>query len=294
MSYFLEEKHIIYFDLETNGNRPFYKSAIMQMALECSHLKIKKNIYVQPYDGIIGATDIHQIDEEKLKVENAITSNELVDYLVSTFSKSNVKYYFLAYNNFGFDQNVLENHFQFHKMKVPQNWYFVDIMPYIQRYYPDIRKSGGYKLSNVYNLLSETNKKEEVKRDIQFHTAHDDVYCLSEICKSVNPTKSKISPYIRGSYTNRSILLSPISSIAGYAHFFNLEENNMNKIEDLYEKYESFMENNGKRSISGELKNDKSTLFKSYLKTKIGIYSDFYLNKITEQMEVCEDLLGKK
>lgn len=288
MSYFLEEKHIIYFDLETNGNRPFYKSAIMQIALDCEHLKIHKNIYVQPYDGIIGATDIHQIDEAKLKEEKAITSKELVEYLVNTFSKSSVKYYFLAYNNFGFDQNVLENHFQFHKIKVPQNWFFVDIMPYIQRYYPDIRKNGGYKLSNVYHLLS---NKSDNKSTIQFHTAHDDVYCLSEICKSVNPLKEKISAYIRGSYTNKMILLSPISSIAGYAHFFNLEQNDIKQIQDLYAKYISFSKNKGKRSISGELKDDRSELFKTYLKTKIGIYSEFYLNKITEQMEICEDLL---
>jgi len=278
MSFLKEADHLIYFDLETNGNRPFYKSAIMQMAFDAPHLNIKKNIYVQPYDGIIGATEIHQIDEKKLKDENAITSKELLEYLVATFSKTNDVYYFLAYNNFGFDQNVLEHHFRVHKMKVPQNWFFVDIMPYIQRYYPDIRKNGGYKLSNVYELLCKDKSKKSSA--IEFHTAHDDVYCLQEVCKSVNPLRSKLHPYIRGAYTNRGILLSPISAIAGYAHFFKLEENSIHRIQDIYMEYDKV--------------NKKSDLFKKYLKEKIGIYSEFYLNKIVEQIEIIDDLLNNK
>ncbi len=273
MSFLKEADHIVYFDLETNGTRPFYKSAIMQMALHAPHLKIQKNLYVQPYDGIIGATEIHQIDAEKLKAESAITSKELVEYLITTFSKTNDIYYFMAYNNFGFDQNVLEHHFALHKMKVPPNWFFVDIMPYIQRYYPDIRKNGGYKLSNVYELLCKEKSKKS--SDIQFHTAHDDVHCLQEVTKSVNPSRSKLHPYIRGSYTNRGILLAPISAIAGYAHFFKLEENQIHRIQDLYMEYDKL----------------KSIDFKKYLKEKIGIYSEFYLQKIVEQMEILDDLL---
>jgi DNA polymerase III epsilon subunit-like protein len=279
-----KKNHIIFFDLETNGIRPFYKSAIMQISLKCETISVRENIYVYPYDNIIGATEIHQIDEKTLISNNAIQSKDLITYLLETFHKKNDKYYFIAYNNFGFDQNVLEYHFKHYQNIVPQNWLFIDIMPYIQRYYPDIRKNGGYKLSNVYEILckeeecedsSEPNNKK--RRIINFHNAFDDVYALSEIFKKVNPDKKKLGSYIRGSYTNQMILKSPISAIAGYAHFFNLEKHNINSIEDLYDQYKKV--------------NKNDDLFKKYLKEKIGIYSEFYLNKIIEQFQILDNLI---
>ncbi len=273
-----KKNHILFYDLETNGMRPFYKSAIMQMSLKYNTLSVRENIYVHPYDNIIAATEIHQIDEDTLKTNNAIQSSDLITYLLETFKNEKDKYYFIAYNNFGFDQNVLEYHFHYHKKIVPKNWFFVDIMPYIQRYYPDIRKNGGYKLSNVYEILCKENENKDYepnskkRKVINFHNAFDDVYALSEIFKAVNPDKKKLSAYVRGSYTNKMICESPISAIAGYAHFFDFEKKNILLIQDLYDVY---------------VKCDKkSELFKDYVKTKIGIYSEFYLNKIVEQIEI--------
>lgn len=270
---YFEEKHIVFYDFETNGKRPFYTSAIMQVAFQCSTLGLEKNIYVYPYDNMIGGTEIHNIDEKTLEREKAISSKELLTYFLETFHKKDEIYYFLAYNNFGFDQNVLEYHFKYHKMDVPQNWFFIDIMPYIQRYYPNIRKNGGYKLSNVYDILCEKSDNQV----INFHNALDDVYALSEIFKSIHPEKKKLQEYIRGSYRNRGILLSPISTIAGYAHFFDFEKNDITHIQDLYSIYIKCQK--------------KSGIYKRYLKEKIGIYSEFYLQKIIEQTEILNDLL---
>ncbi len=264
-------KNVIFFDLETNGTRPFYKSAIMQISFKSYNELIHENIYVFPYDNIIGATEIHKIDAETLTKNNAISSEAMLQKLIAQFSNSSEKYYFVAYNNFGFDQNVLEHHFKIHNLVVPTNWYFLDILPYIQEYYPIIRKKGGYKLSNVFEIMC--NNEEKV---INFHNAEDDVYCLAEIYKKLELEKDKIMPYIRGGYTNNEIKKAPISSIMGYAPFFGFERKGIHTISDLIEEYNKM-----------EKKND---LFKLYLKQKIGIYSEMYLNKICEQMIVLNEL----
>lgn len=265
-------KNVIFFDLETNGTRPFYKSAIMQISFKSYDELINENTYVFPYDNIVGATEIHGIDSETLSKNNAISSETMLSNLMKQFSKSDETYYFVAYNNFGFDQNVLEHHFKIHHLVLPKNWLFLDILPYIQENYQAIRKNGGYKLSNVYNIMCKDNDKE-----INFHNAEDDVYCLAEIYKKLCLEKNKIGPYIRGGYTNNEILKSPISSIMGYAPFFGFERKGVNTISDLVDQYKK-MEYN-------------IDLFRLYLKQKIGIYSEMYLNKICEQMVVLNDLI---
>jgi DNA polymerase III epsilon subunit-like protein len=266
-------KNVIFFDLETNGTRPFYKSAIMQISFKSYDEQINENIYVFPYDNIIGATEIHGIDSDVLINKNAISSEVMLNKLLQQFSNTNERYYFVAYNNFGFDQNVLEYHFKIHHLVVPQNWLFLDILPYIQQNYQEIRKNGGYKLSNVYDIMCK--KEGEL---INFHNAEDDVYCLSEIYKKLELEKNKIGPYIRGGYTNNEILKSPISSCMGYAPFFGFERKGVNSISDLMDQYKK-MECN-------------IDLFRLYLKQKIGIYSEMYLNKICEQIVVLNELVS--
>ncbi len=264
-------KNLIFFDLETNGTRPFYKSAIMQISFKSLDESINENIFVFPYDNIIGATEIHGIDEEVLSKKNAIHSELMLKNLISQFSDISQTYYFVAYNNFGFDQNVLEIHFKYHNLVVPNNWIFMDILPYLQEHYQAIRKNGGYKLSNVYDIMCK--KEGEL---INFHRADSDVYCLCEIYKKLNLNKNKMSPYMRGGYTNNEIKKAPISSIMGYAPFFGFERKGIHTIHDLIEEYKKMEYNND--------------LFKLYLKQKIGIYSEMYLNKISEQMIVLNEL----
>ncbi len=266
-------KNVIFFDLETNGTRPFYKSAIMQISFKLYDGSIHENHYVFPYDNIIGATEIHGIDAELLVTKNAISSEVMLNKLLKQFSNENEIYYFVAYNNFGFDQNVLEHHFKIHNLVVPKNWMFMDILPYIQENFQAIRKNGGYKLSNVYDIMCK--KEGEL---INFHNAEDDVYCLGEIYKKLDLEKSKIVPFIRGGYTNNEILKAPISSIMGYAPFFGFERKGINRISDLIEQYKKMEKN--------------IDLFRLYLKQKIGIYSEMYLNKICEQITVLNDLLN--
>ncbi len=268
-------QNIIFYDLETNGVKPFYKSAIMQISFKNIDETINQNIYVYPYDNIIGATEIHNIDAETLSKNNAQKCDKMLNDLLALFSKSNETYYFVAYNNFGFDQNVLERHFKIFGLKVPENWLFIDILPYIQDKYQHIRQNGGYKLSNVYDIMCK--KEGEI---INFHNAQDDVYCLGEIYKKLDLNESKIKAYIRGGYTNNEILNAPISSLNGYAPFLKFVKNGIKSINDLYLYY---------------IKLDKNMeLFRLYLKQTIGIYSEMYLNKICEQIIILDDLLYQK
>ena len=79
---------------------------------------------------------------------------------------------FVAYNNFGFDQIVLERGFKLVN-KMPDNWYFIDVMPLIKKKFPNMKPN--YKLSTVYqNLIN-------VKEEINYHNSLDDCICLLEI-----------------------------------------------------------------------------------------------------------------
>jgi DNA polymerase III epsilon subunit-like protein len=288
-----KERIFLFFDLETNGKRPFYQSAIMQLAIYdsredlpndggCNRSAIK-NIYVRPYDDFVGATEIHGISEETLAKGNAITSRQMIDYLVTTYPKSGIReYVFVAFNNFGFDQNVLEHHFHHHGLQVPENWIFADIFPYISQYYPKLRSDGGYKLSNCYEkICCSGGAGEGAGVDINFHNATDDVYCLAQLYYKVSPDPKKMkNTFMRGSYTRGTILESPISSIAGYANFFKIEEKG--GITSIGEMYAKFVE----LGATGDA-------FRKFLHEKIGIYSAFYQTKIVEQFEILHHLLHK-
>ena len=80
---------------------------------------------------------------------------------------------FVAYNNFGFDQIVLERGFKLVNNKMPVNWYFMDVMPLIKNKFPDLKPN--YKLATVYENLIKINKNEE----INYHNSLDDyIYVL--------------------------------------------------------------------------------------------------------------------
>lgn len=293
-----KEQVLIFFDLETNGKRPFYQSAIMQLGLYDSRKNSPEgtnminrsaiqNIYVRPYDGIVGATEIHGISTETLEKENAITSLDMVEHLITTYSPSTKReYIFIAFNNFGFDQNVLEYHFHHHGLHVPNNWIFADIFPFISQYYPQLRADGGYKLENCYKKICcgagvEMAAGVGDAEEISFHTATDDVLCLArlyyQVVKTATDKKRFQSAFMRGSYTLGSIVKSPISTIAGYANFFKLEEKGMTTVGDLYAKF---------REMGGS-----SDAFRSFIKEKMGIYSAFYQGKIVEQFEIIHHLM---
>lgn len=105
----------------------------------------------------------------------------------------------------------------------------------------------------------------------------DDVNCLIKIYTSMKQDQDLMNSFVRGSYLNKSILTSPISSYGGYLNYLKFEENNIKTIGNLYDKYNQYK---------------NMELFEKYLKNDVGIYSPFILNKFCEQMSVLEDLLN--
>ena len=121
------------FDLETNGV-DVLNNSIMQMTIIAIDGKILLNEYVYPFDGKIDAVHVHKIDEKKLKESNALTLDQLCCLIKrvirDNYGRSDITW--VAYNNFGFDQIVLERGFKLVNNRMPDNWYFMDIMPLIK------------------------------------------------------------------------------------------------------------------------------------------------------------------
>lgn len=276
----MSEPLILFYDFETNGQTPFHHSAIMQMAILSMDRSIQKNIYVHPYDGIVGATEIHGIRSETLSENNAITSKMLMTYLVETFTSDTESrpIHWIAYNNFGFDQLVMEHHFRVHKMKTPSNWIFLDLFPLVSRYYPDIRKrradgsgGGGYKLANVYATLcpggSVTN----------WHTADADVEALHQIYQVTTPYHRYLtSNFTRSSMMSPHLLNDKISTLKGYAHYFDFQKVAITRIRHLYRVYLG----------TGTSSTPSSERLDAFLRDRVGIYSEFFRRQMVEQIEI--------
>ena len=164
----------VVYDLETNGVNVLNNS-IMQMSVIATDGQVLLNEYVYPFDGIIDAVDIHKIDEKKLKDNNALNLDELCCMIKKVirdkYGRNSVTW--VAYNNFGFDQMVLEMGFKKVNARMPENWSFMDIFPLVKDKFKNIQPN--YKLSSVYKFL--VNKNE----GINYHCSLDDCICLFEI-----------------------------------------------------------------------------------------------------------------
>ena len=256
----------VFYDLETNG-LDYYTTGIMQISLINIDGTVLLNQYVYPFDNRIDGTHIHGIDLEKLRENNAISTQNLCelmkDILRKKFGRDDV--YLIAYNNFGYDQIILENNFKTVNIKMPSNWYFVDLFPLLKELYPSIKPN--FKLATVFEQLCGHDDS------INFHCALADSTCMYKIFES---KKSEIIPllnkYTRSSLFNPKILDSPISSLGGYSSGMKLEHKNIKTIGHLYQIY------------YGYGYNEDALIF--YLKDKLGIYSNFYANNMIKQLNV--------
>lgn len=256
----------VFYDLETNG-LDYYTTGIMQISLINIDGTVLLNQYVYPFDNRIDGTHIHGIDLEKLRENNAISTQNLCelmkDILRKKFGRDDV--YLIAYNNFGYDQIILENNFKTVNIKMPSNWYFVDLFPLLKELYPTIKPN--FKLATVFEQLCGHDDS------INFHCALADTTCMYKIFES---KKNEIIPllnkYTRSSLFNPKILDSPISSLGGYSSGMKLEHKNIKTIGHLYQIY------------YGYGYNEDALIF--YLKDKLGIYSNFYANNMIKQLNV--------
>lgn len=261
----MERKNYLFYDLETNG-LDYFTTGIMQLSLIDNNQNILINQYTYPFDNRIACSEIHGIDEIKLKENNAISTIDLCLLLKKVirekYDRNNI--YFVAYNNFGYDQIILENNFKICKLKMPHNWYFTDMFPIMKELYPDLKPN--FKLKTVFEKICGIDKT------IQFHCSLDDTICLFRIFKFVENEYTLFEKYTRPLLQDQSIFIASITSINGYRRSMNLEEKGIKTIGNLYDIFK-----NHEYNI-----NDLETI----LRTKYNIYGNYYLANILKNIEV--------
>ena len=261
----------IFYDLETNGI-DVLNNSIMQMTIMDIEGQILLNEYVYPHDGIIDATHIHGIDEKKLKENDAVNLEQLIvqikKVIKENFNRKDIIW--VAYNNFGFDQMVLEMGFKKVNARMPENWSFMDIFPLVKDKFKNIQPN--YKLSSVYKFL--VNKNE----GINYHCSLDDCICLFEIFQVCTIFEDEFINYTRSKMNSHQIQDCKLSSLAGYNKYMEFERFNVNKIGDLYHAYR----------LNGYNRDE----FIQYLKGTLNMRSGFYASNISKQIE-CIHALNK-
>lgn len=262
-------KNYIFYDLETNG-LDYYTTAIMQITILDINAEIILNQYVYPYNNKIEGTNIHGIDEKKLIDNNAIKTDDLcilIKKLIRNIYNRN-EIYFIAYNNFGYDQIILENNFKVCNIKIPNNWYFIDLYPMIKELYPTIKPN--YKLKTVFENIC------GIDETINFHCSLADTKCLYKIYKKIENKYDFFIKYTRSLLQSDQIYYSPISSLNGYHSNMMFERKNINTIGDMYTIFKNC-----------EYNNDK---FEIYLRNNIGIYSNYLINNVIKQLNAIKYL----
>jgi DNA polymerase III epsilon subunit-like protein len=222
----------LFYDFETNGIDA-KNCGILQMAVMKEDGTVLFNQYMYPYDGKIDAVEIHGIDQKKLVENNAIPS---YDFLKSLKECIQIQYgtenpiYWVAYNNFGYDQIVMESHFKRMEEDFPTNWYFGDLYPFMKQHLPQL---SSHKLKSVYEHIEPKNT------GISYHCALADTTCLVRMMKYV---KSKgleehfHQKYIRGSF-HHTILKSPIGTLGGGGIIPILQSKGLHQVNDLYQMF---------------------------------------------------------
>lgn len=257
--------HYIFYDLETNG-LDYYTTGILQISILDINGQVLLNSYVYPYDNRIDCTHIHGIDQQKLIDNNAISTVELCESIKQTIRK---KYgrddiYFIAYNNFGYDQIILENNFRISGIKMPDHWFFIDLFPIIKELYPNLKPN--HKLKTIYEHIFVKDPS------VTFHSSLDDTMCIYHIFTNIENINGLVLKYTRPLLQSIQINDASINTLHGYHQSMKLENHNIHTIGDIFT---IFKENNY-----------DNQLFEQYVKSKYGLYSKFYINNIIKQLNV--------
>lgn len=264
-------KNYVLYDLETNG-LDLLKSAIMQITMLDSTCKILLNEYVYPYNNVVEGTDIHGIDKDTLQANNALNATEMCTSIKKVLRKKYERedIYWIAYNNFGFDQIILENNFLHAQIKMPSNWYFIDFFPLIRELYPKIQPN--FKLKSVYEYLLKP------KHDIQYHSSLEDTKCLYDIFHKlmIENKEEAFEKYTRCSFQDQSILNYPLTALQGYYPKMCLEKLNIHKIADLHYIYQSM--------------NFNEQSMYNFLNIQCNIYVSFLAKNIIRQLNLINQM----
>ena len=234
----------VFFDTETNGlpkENSFRQPAIMQAVISDDKGDVIFSQYVIPFDGVVTGTQIHGISQETLDINNALSMRDAAEaiktMLRNKYGRSRINW--VAYNTFGFDQSVLEANFKAVGIKIPNNWYFSDLLPIVKELYPGMSK---YKLGFIYQFLNKVSEEDYNK--LELHNADTDVMCLYSIylkCVHDFPDNFRrlFRIYTRPLLSNPEILDSHISVLNGYHPKIPFERFGFTKVGDFMRVFKS-------------------------------------------------------
>ena len=212
----------VFFDTETNTlprENGATQPSIMQIVIFNDNGESIFSQYVIPHDGLVAGTQIHGISQETLDTNNALnmrqTAESIKTVLRRLYGRSRIIW--VAYNNFGFDQSVLEANFKAVGIKMPINWYFSDLLPIVKELYPNMKPN--FKLGTVYRVLNDVSEEDYNK--LELHNAGTDVMCLHSIYLRISQDfpdnfRRLFRIYTRHLLSNPEILDSHISVLNGY------------------------------------------------------------------------------
>jgi len=234
----------VFFDTETNGlplKNGAIQPAIMQIVIFDQNGNRIFSQYVIPYDGLVAGTQIHGISQETLDTNNALTMRKTAESINSTLRRlyGRKRINWIAYNNFGFDQSVLEANFKAVGIKMPIHWYFSDLLPIVKKLYPGMPK---YKLGFIYQFLN--NVSDEDFNKLELHNADTDVMCLYSIYLRISQDfpddfKKLFRTYTRPQLSNPEILDSHISVLNGYYEEIPFKRFGFTKVRDFVKVFKS-------------------------------------------------------
>lgn len=243
---------VLYYDLETTG-LDINIINILQLCILNTDGTLYKNIYIYPPDNNYGPIEIHNITEQKIQANNGIQLEQLKDELNELLNtKQNI--YWVAYNNFCFDQLVLEIYLKKNNINIPSTWYFVDLYPPIVKLYPNLKYNGGYKLSNVYKNICENIEI------INFHDALNDTIALYNIHKELIKKKYNYIEHYRPALLKKNIDNISIKLIGGYIACNTYSLNGIYTIGDLYNKFILYDINEFKEFLINDLRLNTRTI----------------------------------
>jgi DNA polymerase III epsilon subunit-like protein len=264
------------YDFETNGINAM-KCGIMQMAIMDLEGRVIMNRYMFPYDNKIDAVEIHGIDENKLKEKNAKPSFETMEEMIQMIEHEyrDEPIDWIAYNNFGYDQIVMEAELKRMGKVVPDNWNFIDLFPCMKEVFPDIQPN--YKLKTVYEYMFGKGT------DIQYHCALADTSCLVKMYNKLEEMgyeRLLRDKYRRCSFMKNDIMQMPISVLSGYSITYEMEEKGIFRIDDFYREF-----------IKREYDISKMNQF---MKNISKVKTHFWIQQMTNQLETIRQFQTKK
>jgi DNA polymerase III epsilon subunit-like protein len=230
--------YVIY-DVETGG-LDIIQTPLLQFTMrDGASGTVMLNQYIFPHEGGVitpGAAALHKIDDDMLNKAGAVSLQSACATISAIIRKKfgRQAVIWVAYNNFGFDQLVMECAFKRANIRMPDQWAFMDLLPLVRS---KLNIQPNYKLESVYFKLC---RPAQTADPISFHDALDDTKCLYDVFEVCHDLfKDDLANYTRPKIDSHAMMCHmPLNIfISGYHPNFNLSQYNCSTVGNMYNKF---------------------------------------------------------